>query len=188
MALETSLGACLVGCGTVPIKDITGLYNPISNLVGWGNPNILREDILEATLVLTFTNSKGTVTTNTIDITTEVQEADLSTIDLYTYETIGDGILEITYTVIGPEEEVYETATSLGIYCNVECCVDKLALKAAKTPCNPCDKTYPTVFDVASSLLSALPRISVCLNPTEYFTALAQLEKLCGTNCGCGCS
>lgn len=188
MALETSLGACLIGCGTVPIQDITGLYNPVSNTVGWGALTLLRADVVEASLLLTFTNSKGTITTSTVDVTTEIQEGELSTVDLYTYEVPEDGILTIKYTVVGPEEATYETDTSLAIFCNAECCVDKLALKAAKTPCNPCDKNYPTVFDMASTLLSALPKISVCLNPTDYLSALAQLEKLCGKNCGCGCS
>lgn len=189
MALETSLGACLVGCGTVPIKDITGFYSPVAKTTGWGAPNLIRTDVVSATLTLTFTNSKGVVTTTEVDVTTEVQDGVFSDIDLNTYEVSEDGILDIYYLVIGPEDSQYETDASIGIYCNVECCVDKLALKAAKTACNPCEKgIYPTTFDVASTLLSALPKISVCLNRSDYFSVLKQLEKLCGSDCGCGCS
>jgi hypothetical protein len=189
MALENSIGACLTGCGSVPIKDVTGLYNPVNNLVGWGFPNLEREDVVSATLTLTFTNSKGTVTTETIDVTTEVQDSLLADIELTTYEVSQDGILDIRYVIEGPEDAEYETETSIGIFCNVECCVDKLALKAAKTACNPCEKgRYPTTFDVATTLLSALPKISVCLNRTDYFSVLKQLERICGSDCGCGCS
>ena len=189
MALEISLGACLEGCGSVPVKDITGFYNPASNTVGWGFPNAERLDITSAILTLTFTNSKGTVTTTEINVTTIVQDGLLSDIDLTTYEIAEDGILDIYYVIVDLDEETYQTETSIGIFCNVECCVDKLALKAARTACNPCEKgTYPTTFDIASALLSALPKISVCLNRSDYFLTLKQLEKICGSDCGCGCS
>jgi hypothetical protein len=37
MALTPIITACLKGCGTIVIEDITGFYNATTNTGGWNN-------------------------------------------------------------------------------------------------------------------------------------------------------
>lgn len=187
MALAPILSTCLKGCSTVEISDITGLYSA-ENTTGWGAPNLERADVIEALLTIKYTNSDGVSSTTIVDVTTEVQTAVTESILLNTYTLVGDGVLDITYS-IKAETESYSVTLTKAIFCNVKCCVQKLAVGLAKELCEPCNKGAKTEkFLSAYTLLLGLSSIVICTGQTAYLKLLKQLQKLCGEKCGCGCS
>jgi hypothetical protein len=193
MALEPILSGCLKCCSKIVIEDITGFYNSTTNPTGWNdNSTLYRLSTLgnphvdEATLTIEFNDEL----VSTIDVTTTIQNATLPTYELYSYEptSLQDGIYTFTLTIIDEEGDEIVTELIQTVYCNVECCIQKLAAKYAKELCKGCGYEDKDNYDLAFSLYRALGSVSECNGSEEFNKLLTKLQKICNqTKCGCGC-
>lgn len=204
MALTPTISACLNGCTGITITDTTGFYNITTNPGGWNDVStVYRTDIdtpytQSATITITL-NSLPTPLA-TIDVIATIQGAVFPTFDLYSYApvdiygnpTLTDGSYTITYTIVGSDDITYTTDTVVVVYCNVACCVSKLAVAVADQDCNTCESEAFDTFVLADGILQALNAVAECSGETEFLKLLNKLQRLCGTSttggCGCGCS
>jgi hypothetical protein len=204
MALSPTISACLNECTGITIKDTTGFYNVTTNPNGWDDAStVYRTDsdepyVISATLAFTLNSSLTPFLT--VDVTTIIENSVFPTFDLHIYapadafgnSTLADGSYTITYTIVDSDDVTYTTDTILVVYCNVACCVSKLAVAVADQDCNPCDSEAFDNFVLADGILQALKPVAECSGEAEFLKLLNKLQKLCGTSttggCGCGCS
>jgi hypothetical protein len=204
MALTPTISACLNGCTGITITDTTGFYNSTINPGGWNNSSTVYKtgpstpNVQSATLTITLNSSSTPLAT--INVLTAIQDSIFPVFDLYSYapvdifgnSTLADGSYTITYTIVDNDDEIYTTDTVLVVYCNVICCVSKLAVAVADELCNPCESEAFNTFVLADGILQALKAVAECSGETEFLKLLNKLQRLCGTSttggCGCGCS
>jgi hypothetical protein len=204
MALIPTISACLNGCTGITIKDTTGFYNVTTNPGGWNaNSTVYRvgpstPNVQSATITITLNSALTPFLT--VDVTEAVQDAIFPTFDLYDYaptdaysnSTLADGSYTITYTIVDSDDVTYTTDTTIVVYCNVACCVSKLAVAVADELCNTCESDAFNTFVLADGILQSLKAVAECSGETEFLKLLNKLQRLCGTSttggCGCGCS
>ena len=204
MALIPTISACLNGCTGITIKDTTGFYNVTTNPGGWNaNSTVYRvgpstPNVQSATITITLNSALTPFLT--VDVTEAVQDAIFPTFDLYDYaptdaysnSTLTDGSYTITYTIVDSDDVTYTTDTTIVVYCNVACCVSKLAVAVADELCNTCESDAFNTFVLADGILQSLKAVAECSGETEFLKLLNKLQRLCGTSttggCGCGCS
>ena len=201
MALIPTISACLEGCTTITIKDTTGFYNLNTNPYGWNGSNVWRTDddtpyVDSATLSISFNGG----TALEYNMLSTIQAAVLPDFTLYSYTpvdstgstfTLQDGYYNITYTLVDSTEATYETEIEFVVFCNVACCVSKMAAKVAAELCNDCESDAYNDFLIADGILQALKATAESLGTQEFTKLLTKLQKLCNQTtdgCGCGCS
>lgn len=172
-------------CDTIKVSDIAGLYSS-DNTTGWGSPNLARDFTGTAILEIKYKTS-----VLQFDVKETIEDAVLPYFTLYSYTNasgLEDGVYTITVTLTDTENnKKYVTSKKITSECNVECCVAKLAIKAADE-CN-CNTLDAENFSKAEQILSSLKSVAENLGEKEYYIQLAKLQKICETsNCGCGCS
>lgn len=183
--LIPKIKSCLVSCNSISIYDITGFYNVTTNPNGWLSPNLLKSFTGTATLKI-VTPQGNTIET---DVKQVIADSIFPQYLLYTYtpDSLLDGIYKIYLTLIDTVNNVtYKASSEIAIYCNVECCVKKLAAEVADDLCNGCSSEKTEKFNLANELYESLKSVSECLGEKEFNKLLSQLEKICNsTNCGC---
>jgi hypothetical protein len=201
MAFISTISACLNECNRITITDTTGFYNVTTNPFGWNDDltvwrtNVDTPNITAATLSISLNGGAPIV----INVLTTIQAAVFPVFEVYQYvpldsagnSTLQDGYYNITYTITDSNEEVYETEIQFVVYCNVACCVSKLAAKVAQELCNDCDSDAYNDFLIADGILQALKAVAESKGTAEFSKLLTKLQKLCNQttgNCGCGCS
>jgi len=202
MAFISTISACLNGCNRITITDTTGFYNSTTNPFGWNNDltvwrtNVDSPNIVEAKLSISLNGGAPIV----IDVLTTIQAAVFPIFELYEYfpldnadnSTLQDGYYNITYTITDSTDEVYQTEIQFVVYCNVACCVSKLAARVADELCNNCDSEAYNDFLIADGMLQALKAVAESKGTQEINKLLNKLQKLCNQTsaggCGCGCS
>jgi len=185
MALIPKIKACLSSCSGIIVNDITGFYNAISNINGWLAPNLLKTYTGTATLKI-VTPSGNTIE---VDVKQTIEDSIFPQYTLYTYEpdSLVDGIYKIYLTLVDTDNTVtYKASTEIAVYCNVECCVNKLAAEVSSDICNGCSSDKREAFNLANELLESLSNVVNCLGEKEFNKLLSQLQKLCNST-GCGC-
>jgi hypothetical protein len=204
MALIPTISACLNGCTGITITDTTGFYNVTTNPSGWNDGSTVYRvgpstpNVQSATITITLNSSPTPLAT--INVLTTIQGAVFPTFDLYDYSpvdiydnpTLADGSYTITYTIVDSNDITYTTDTVVVVYCNVACCVSKLAVAVADELCNTCESEAFNNFVLADGILQALKAVAECSGEAEFLKLLNKLQRLCGTSttggCGCGCS
>ena len=201
MAFISTISACLNECNKITITDTTGFYNVTTNPFGWNNDLTLwRTDaddpyVTAATISISLNGGDPTV----VNVLSTVQQAVFPVYTLYEYapvdssnnSTLQDGYYNIIFTVKDSNDEVYETEIEFVVYCNVACCVSKLAAKVAQELCNDCDSDAYNDFLIADGILQSLKAVAESKGTAEFSKLLTKLQKLCNQttgNCGCGCS
>ena len=204
MALIPLISACLNGCTSITIEDNTRFYNVTTNPTGWNNNSTVWRTNINAPFVqsatLAFTLNSAPTPFLTVDVTIAIQNAIFPVYDLYTYAPVDafgnpvltDGSYTIKYTIVDSNGVTYATDTVLAVYCNVICCVSKLANGVSDGSCDPCDSESFNSFVLADGLLQSLKAVAECSGEAEFLKLLNKLQRLCGTSatggCGCGCS
>jgi hypothetical protein len=204
MAFIPTISVCLNECTGITIKDTTGFYNNPNNPTGWNDDSTVYRTDIETPYVqsatLTFTLNSASTPFLTINVLTNIQEAIFPIFDLYTYapvdaydsSTLVDGSYTITYTIIDSNNITYTTDAVVVVYCNVACCVSKLALAVTEQDCDPCESENFNNFALAAGILESLDSVAQCSGESEFLKLLNKLQRLCGTSttggCGCGCS
>jgi len=201
MAFISTISACLKDCTKIVITDTTGFYNVSTNSTGWNNDLTLwRTDVdspyvTAATISISLNGGDPTV----VDVLTSIQNATLPLFEVYEYAPVDnngnsnlqDGYYNIVYTITDSTDAVYETEIEFVVYCNVACCVSKLAAKVAQELCNDCDSDAYNDFLIADGILQSLKAVAESKGTAEFSKLLTKLQKLCNQttgNCGCGCS
>ena len=202
MALIPTISACLVGCTKIVISDTTGFYNVSNNSGGWNDNNtVWKTDANSPYLTLaTLSISLNGGDPMVITVTDPIQTSIYPTFTLYEYtptNSVGefnlqDGYYNIVYTLTDSNDNTYETEIEFVVYCNVACCVSKMAAKVASELCNDCESDAYNDFLIADGILQALKAVAESKGTAEFTKLLTKLQKLCGTSttggCGCGCS
>ena len=196
------ISACKT-CTSITIKDITGFYSA-SNTSGWNDISTLfRNSTLGSPYVVTaildiYFNGQPAIAE--VNVTSTINNAVFPEYDLYEYipvdldgnSNLQDGLYEFILTITGSNEQVFTTNIIIPTWCNVECCVAKLASSVADELCNPCDSEAYDKFMLANTILEALQSTADCLGEQAFTKLLNKLQKLCGQTttggCGCGCS
>jgi hypothetical protein len=189
--LQTSFNICIKDCcKAFSIYDTTYLYSS-DNLTGWGFPNAVRTDVVEANLVVTTPSLDLYV----IDITSEViadTEIIVSPIDLGMGEEVESGLYIFTFSVnTGTiEEPVWITyETNKLIYCLEEKKIRNLfgTAKLSKGCCSECDKK--NIEDLLNlwTYLEVLKNAACCGKVEKFKEILAIINQLLNskpcTNC-----
>lgn len=190
-------------CGTLVINDITGAYDVSTNPTGWktsssGGSNIRCDNssITEAWIRLTPPIGQGAVTINLLDpsiwqaITPYIngQPFDTSVIPAnliytltaaYTGLDYVDGIWTIRIYISDGVNEALTEAT-VGFYCQVECCVDKLVANVPKHyDCVECNNKYLDDVIAAKALLEALKDSACIAMVSKFNNILTALKSIC---------
>jgi hypothetical protein len=205
MAFSPTISACLNGCTGITFKDTTGFYNATTNEGGWNNNLTLWKlqadgspHVVTATLSLTLNGGLPT----TFNVLTAIQGSIFPTYTLYEYipvDTYGnpalqDGYYNATLTIVDDEDNTYVTDVDFVVYCNVACCISKMAANLPADSCEKCDSTQFDDFMTAYGIYQALKATAECQGTQEFYKLLTKLQKLCNSSsstsggCGCGCS
>jgi hypothetical protein len=204
MSFISTISACLNGCTGITINDTTGFYNSVTNIYGWNDNTTLwktalggNPHVVAATIGISL-NGGAPITVNVLN---KVQESVFPDFELYQYTPVdstgstfnlADGYYNIVYTLTDNNDVVYTTDTTFVVYCNVACCVSKLAARVADELCNNCDSEAYNDFLIADGMLQALKATAESLGTQEFTKLLNKLQKLCNQTsaggCGCGCS
>jgi hypothetical protein len=203
MALIPTISACLGGCTKITINDTTGFYNLNNNPGGWNDNSTVWKNQVDGSPYVTAANISISLNggeATTYNVLNVVQESIYPTYTLYEYTPVDstgstfnlqDGYYNITYTVVDNLENTYETEIEFVVYCNVACCVSKMAANVAAELCNDCDSDAYNDFLIADGILQALKATAESLGTQEFTKLLTKLQKLCNQttgSCGCGCS
>lgn len=193
MALVLQFNACVkTACTELTISELTGTYNAVSNLGGYGAPNATTGQVTAT--ILTITNPNGTVYTIDLLATTYFPTTDtlleyvipLSEIGGGT--TISDGQWTFLYTVtttIDTVVTVYQVTRSYIFTCGSECCVAELLANIDDVDCN-CQDTTDQIMDYlkAKAFLDSLKYAAFCGNTNAYAKLKNILDKMCAkTSC-----
>jgi hypothetical protein len=201
MSLILNINACLNNCNKIVINEVTGLYNAINNTGGWNDGSTVWRTNADSPYVeaATLSISLNSGTPVVINVLSTIQAAVFPEFELYEYapvdnngySSLQDGYYNIIYSVTDSDDNTYETETEYFIYCNVACCVSKLAAKVAQELCNDCDSDAYNDFLIADGILQALKAVAESKGTAEFIKLLTKLQKLCNQttdNCGCGCN
>jgi len=192
MALIPKLSVCsLNACSTLRIKEITGLYNSIKNLYGWGSPNPGVADALTATLEIT--SPSGTVTT--IDVLSQLPNP---YVEAFYFTDISitpeDGEWTIQYIITTTDGKVIYTYSNIlrtFLTCSVRCCIDKIHAKVLNNyedcgcGCTNISELEQKV-NFMESLYDTMMSTNSCNNSDTRDKILTQLQRLCKLEkCNC---
>ncbi len=190
MSVVLSFQICQSGdCSSLQFSELTGAYDAISNLTGWGSPNSLISDALTATLTITLADSSS----YTIDLfatgnfpTTSSTIYDIINTDigLVVGDVIPDQIITFTYTVT-TASATYTQTNVQAFYCQAECCVNSMFLDL-DFDCD-CSKDSIDLALKAYAMLQGLKMAANSGNRTNYNNILAQINKLCANSSCSNC-
>lgn len=172
-------------CKSLILKDVTGAYNAITNIGGYGSPNSeigditsVQINIITPTVAYSIIDPIGFPTLDS-NFEYEVPTSIISSIPdgIYKIEYIlSDGVTTFSY---GPKYHVF--------YCNIKCCVQKLIIDACKIKCD-CNNPIVKNAAYANILLLGLEANKECGNMLVVNEILVKLNQICGfTSQDCGC-
>ena len=198
MALIPLISCCTLDCCKyLKVSDVTGAYNAVSNLGGWGTPNLDLTAVTDASLTIIYPDGSTDIIDSTDAVRYPVLMTNITTasafpFELYTFvpltgTTFPDGVTEIDYMVTDGTD-VYTTSIYSSSDCNISCCVDNMFAQLPSKMCNNCD------YDIfvqnalqARALLKAYRCNCCCGNWGNAMSILVQLQKLCDwADCNCG--
>ena len=180
MALALKFSICQSpNCKDFTFKELTGTYNSINNIIGYGTPNINTTVVTKA--VLKVTDPLGVITT--IDLYAvgfPVKDITLNGYLITSLNTLSDGKYTFTYTITipGSPDVVYTKTIYEYFFCNSECCVNKL-LPYVET-CDCCqDNISQKNYLIAWSMLESLKKAAQCGDSTLFANILKIITKIC---------
>lgn len=193
MALKLSITAHAgPGCASILLKELTGAYNALLNITGWGAPNPLTSDATAWSIIVTAPNGSITTISNPVGLPTSNNDLEYiitSSALGITSSVIPDGLYVIEYKAT-IASVVYTTGTKYFLFtCNLDCCIAKMFAKIATSTDCACDSTIIKNALYASALLEGLKASAACGNTTSINSLLTKLNTICGfTDSDCGCS
>lgn len=145
MALTPLNSLCFKNnCKTIRINDITGVYDVVTNIGGWGTPNttLVQADPVTITLTLPDNTSSIFTVTSTVNAAT-ISGGQFHLIDIETTDITGfsesqfeDGIYNIIYLVTDSSNGTeYTYETNIWNDCKVKCCLAKSLTRVEKELC-----------------------------------------------------
>lgn len=185
MAFAPLLSICYKNSGTeVSISDITDIYHVTTNPTGWNHPNPDANNVLAATILITFPNGE----TQEVDVVSEIPDPVTGT---FTYSDITldyaiDGVYSFYYTLVTEEGTFYYKIYKLFLG-RVKCCIDKLWAQVPTKMCSECEtEEFINRVLFAQGLYNSLLAMGGCGHTTTINKLLTQIQKLCNfENCNC---
>lgn len=167
----------------VVFSPLVGDYSIYVSLTGFATiAEFITDFNVTNTLGFTLVDTAGVIT-----IVSSNPNYDGRAIQILVNDSTFDATMESTGSII-----TYTTETETAIFCNVGCCVEKLAAevaKVAKELCGGCSSKATEKFISAEILYRSLENIAICNGQAEFLKVLKSLEKICNSSgCGCGCS
>lgn len=189
MALIPKLSVCnLNACSTLRIKEITGLYDSLTNLYGWDTPNVDTNEITSAELIIT--SPSGTVTT--IDVESQLPHP---YVEAFYFTDISitpeDGEWTIQYKIVAKAGPTYSNILRTFHTCSVRCCIDKIWAKVLNNysdcGCGCTDiSELEQKANFMESLYDTMMSAASCNNSDTRNKILTQLQRLCKLEkCNC---
>ena len=185
-----------MNCDSIEVVSTTGWYNVTANPGGFNDDSTVWTatalgDPYVASATLEF--YLNDVLFSTVDVTETINESIFPEFHLYTLsQNLVDGVYNVKLTIVDSNEVSYSVDETEASWCNVECCVNKLAAKVAEELCSNCESKASENFEFADTLLNSIEKVAECLGQQEFLSLLNKLQKICGqtssTGCGCGCS
>jgi hypothetical protein len=193
MALTLKICVEQPNCKTVKVTEVTGVY-ALANTGGWGTPNPTIADALTAEISIEKRKEDGAyenaVVIDAFPTLPNITETPFSITggdyNGVANSTFADGIYKLTYEVTGDDGSPFtaDVEKIVALTCNIECCYQKLADKAAKESCGEDVKKR---FEEMSILMRSLKAAKECGNVFSIQNQIDYLTKLCA-KCGCGCN
>jgi len=194
MALQLSANVCQsADCKTLQFSETTREYNALTNITGWGTPNIDIGDVITATLSISGDN----ITTPIVfDLLTEgfptIDENvifEIANIDLLFGESspIQDGFYTFLYEITTSTES-YNVSVDKLLYCVIECRVNSMLanLQISDPDCHNCKNEKTKQALLAWTYLQSLKLAARCGDRTRFLKILKILNKIT-INQDCGC-
>lgn len=181
-------------------RDDTGVYNSISNITGYGSPNIAIADILYAsfTIILadgttkTFTTADGfyPLFPNTTGVLFQVLNTALG---LSATTAISDWISQATYSVSVNADGSNPVSTTKYVFISSQsiCCVNNLLAEAGFDGNCLCENADLENWVRGLGLLKSIQAALDCAPqlPNKASVNLTGLTELCNqSGCGCNCN
>lgn len=179
-------------CKSFTINETTGIYSA-TNTGGWGAPNAVIGDALDARLIVTLPNLTQVTVNNLLFPTlptTGTATISVTDANLGLSGGLPDGIYIITYQVdinqVLPFTQTSRSTTKTFLFsCNIKCCVDKLIAKIPELECTCNDQALKDAL-LAYGLYKSLCSAGSCGLTDKVTNILDRLNKLCNSkSCGC---
>jgi hypothetical protein len=175
-------------CKTLTFKELTGAYDAITNVTGWGAPNEATSDAISA-----YVNIETPTGSSIIFALDDFPTSDTCTVTADITGTAGNGIglnsnfpsglYEFQYVVI-TGTTTYTRTRQMYLYCTLKCCVDKLF---ANINFEDCECNDPQIDEalLALALLRGLAYHVSVANYTEADAIKTKLTNLCANSQYC---
>ena len=189
MALIPKIRLCLANnCTDLTFYELTGVYNAITNIGGYGSPNKELNQIVSANLSIVSPDN----TTYNIDMTNynfPSSNIDFNTIidlSLLSRTSIEDGYWQFIYTLVDNVSTTHVVTMGYYFYCNIECCVSKLLNKIALNDSlsSKLEINKINEYTKAKVFLESLKNAANCFNTANFNVIKSYLNKIC-SNSGC---
>jgi len=166
----------------IVIEETTGAYNAIANPGGYGAPNPVVGDAVQA--VVYVTGADGIV--HTVDVSASLPSATNGSYTIVNTDigftadsVIPDGYYVIRYELTMSNADVYSYSMNVLIYGSVACCVRRSGA-GKRSSCGP-DK-----FTEMRLALESMVAADECNDVYKAKQILKHLQRMCN-DCGCGC-
>lgn len=191
MALKLKIDICENNCKYFTFTELTGAYNALTNLTGYGTPNPTIGSVTSAVLTVTDPDSTETeidlLATSVFPNSTDSGINILNTQLGYTItEKLNTGIWTFLYTVVTPSGTFTKTK-KIPVTCKIKCEIQTLRLQLINN-CSKEDKEklFNKIQEL-EMLLMAIEAASDCGNYSQTQTLIDSLEDFTTNNdCGCG--
>jgi hypothetical protein len=199
MALKPKLSACILsGCTSMPISDVTGVYNANTNLTGYDSTDTVNPEkpgitsaILQVKAPSQTTFTSFTVTSAVTSSNEQAETFGLITIantDVVTGSSYFEsGRWEFIYTIVDSGNE-YIKKYSKVFACRERCCVDQMYNDwlANWCGCGDCaSEDEMKQIQYAENLLTALDNSDTCLTDSQIEEMLECIGRVCNSDDCC---
>lgn len=194
MALIPSISLSLNNtCNKVTLTETTNVYNALTNLGGWGVPNIDTTNIT-ASVVNIYTHD-GLTLLDSYTLTGLYPSATPSSFEILEEAgwTQADGIYQIRYIITDDSltpVNYYSDTTHELFLCNLCNCKDKLIARLVKACDTEAVKKLKTQVDQMEIFIYGIQSAFSCGDFATATTILASASTFCQTlsDCNCGCN
>lgn len=186
MAVQIKSSVTKPDCKSFDYNQITGVYDAVTNLTGWGTPNKELSDV--ATSVLSIKNNKTGITYDDIAVI-----ASTASTDNYIFanlflnstptgiETIQDGIYSFTHTMKLKDQSVLTIVVYKTTLCELNCKIQSFVDMMLATQDDCCSDNKSEIhknFREIMTLYDVLTKAFRCNNISAFNSIYSSIELL----------
>jgi len=185
--------ACLENnCTKLKVTDITGVFNAITNALGWQDAStLLPANVTKAELQITHPDAAATE--QVINVLPQLPDPVIGPFAFRNIQSsleggkFVDGEYSIIYELTDNNSVVYKFCLNIFVSCNTWCCVQKMAalIPGKQLECDV--KEFTEQVMLVKGLFFGMLHAHHTSNKTVRDKLLAKVNRICQIN-GCGCS